>query len=287
MAKFEYGPSIESMPLNLESEAQFMTGSRRLAAAIISACLMVISAAAIAQFLEDGDAPSQANISADELMVFIISSVEQPFLDPTDGIYKVFWTNDTWHEYSIDVVNSSYTFIENFTIVWSIQSQSGVDSYFTYTGSVLNHSYHIPGMYWINISAEDPDEKTGHRSLKITVRVDNELDGIPDWWEIKYFGNTATADELSNFDGDSFTDLQEFQRDSNPTVFDEPEELSFLESYWYLIVAAVIAAVLAIVYVLFLAPMMRRRRQEAERKKIAAAIEIERALEFGLEKKKK
>lgn len=259
---------------------------RRLPIAIILVCLTVISATTVVQLLERGDMPSQAHVSAGELMVFLESAEDDLFLDLTDDIYKVFWANDTWHQYSVDIQNSSYTSPENFTVVWSIQSQSGVDSYFTYTGMALNHSYHMPGVYWINITAEDQDEKTGNRTLKVTVRVDNELDGIPDWWEIKYFGSTATADDLSNYDGDSFTDLQEFERGSDPTVFDEPDERSFIESYWYLIVAAVVAVVLVILYLLLLGPMIRRRRQEEERKKIAAAIEIERALEFGLEKKK-
>ncbi|HDP96096.1 MAG TPA: hypothetical protein ENN25_00160 [Euryarchaeota archaeon] len=264
-----------------------MNVSRRQSAAIIFTCVMMISIAAVASDFEDGDAPSQARISADELMVFIVDPEAKVFFDPSEDIYKVFWTNDTRHEYSVDITNSSYSSPENFTVVWTIQAQSGVDSYYTFPGSVLNHSYHVPGVYWINVSAEDPDEKTGNTTLKVTVKLDIDDDGIPDWWEIKYFGDTSIADGSSNYDGDSFTDLQEFQRGSDPTVFDEPDERTFLESYWYLIVVAVAAAAFSVIYLMFLAPMMKRRREESEKKKIAAAIEIEKALELDLGRKKK
>ncbi len=46
--------------------------------------------------------------------------------------------------------------------------------------------------------------------------VDSDDDGLPDWWEIQYFGNlsqTASGDP----DGDSLTNLQEFQQGRNPT----------------------------------------------------------------------
>jgi hypothetical protein len=46
--------------------------------------------------------------------------------------------------------------------------------------------------------------------------VDSDSDGLPDWWEIQYFGNlsqTASGDP----DGDSLTNLQEFQQGRNPT----------------------------------------------------------------------
>ncbi len=43
---------------------------------------------------------------------------------------------------------------------------------------------------------------------------DSDGDGLPDWWENKYGALTAGADE----DGDGITNLQEYQRGSNPLV---------------------------------------------------------------------
>jgi hypothetical protein len=41
-------------------------------------------------------------------------------------------------------------------------------------------------------------------------------DGLPDWWEIQYFGNLSQT-ASGNPDGDSLTNLQEFQQGRNPT----------------------------------------------------------------------
>src|SRR5262249_50901583 len=46
--------------------------------------------------------------------------------------------------------------------------------------------------------------------------IDSDADGLPDSWELTYFGNltnTATA----NFDGDGSSNLQEFLDGTNPT----------------------------------------------------------------------
>jgi autotransporter-associated beta strand protein len=51
----------------------------------------------------------------------------------------------------------------------------------------------------------------------VNTRFDGDGDGIVDAWEIDKFGNTATANDSSNQDGDLFTDLQEYIADTNPT----------------------------------------------------------------------
>ena len=46
--------------------------------------------------------------------------------------------------------------------------------------------------------------------------IDTDSDGLPDNWEIQYFGNlsqTATGDP----DGDGLNNLQEYQQGRNPT----------------------------------------------------------------------
>lgn len=41
-------------------------------------------------------------------------------------------------------------------------------------------------------------------------------DGLPDWWELQFFGTTA-RDGSADFDGDGFSDLAEYIADTNPT----------------------------------------------------------------------
>lgn len=51
------------------------------------------------------------------------------------------------------------------------------------------------------------------------LSVDEDGDGFPDWWEKKYFNNSATAATLyADPDGDGLTNLEEFLLGTDPTV---------------------------------------------------------------------
>jgi hypothetical protein len=55
------------------------------------------------------------------------------------------------------------------------------------------------------------------RSAPVTIHVpyDNDGNGIPDWWELKYLGSTgvlATGDQ----DGDGVDNITEYQNNTNP-----------------------------------------------------------------------
>src|SRR5204863_3541953 len=61
---------------------------------------------------------------------------------------------------------------------------------------------------------------TSLRSAPVTIHVpyDNDNDALPDWWEIKYFGNLGAA-AAADTDGDSLTNLQEYQAGSDPNDY--------------------------------------------------------------------
>ncbi len=46
--------------------------------------------------------------------------------------------------------------------------------------------------------------------------TDTDADGLPNWWEVKYFGNTTIADPNVDSDFDCATNLQEKQAGTNP-----------------------------------------------------------------------
>jgi len=46
--------------------------------------------------------------------------------------------------------------------------------------------------------------------------IDSDYDGLPDSWEIKYFGNLDNGSD-SDFDGDYVSNINEFKLDTNPT----------------------------------------------------------------------
>jgi hypothetical protein len=57
---------------------------------------------------------------------------------------------------------------------------------------------------------------------EIAWLFDSDADGMPDWWEMKYFGNlgkAATGDEESG-GGDGLNNLGEYQAGTNPVVSD-------------------------------------------------------------------
>ena len=47
--------------------------------------------------------------------------------------------------------------------------------------------------------------------------TDADHDGMPDDWEIAHFGNITISDGTGDFDGDGFTDLQEYLNGTDPT----------------------------------------------------------------------
>jgi len=72
---------------------------------------------------------------------------------------------------------------------------------------------------WTPTSAE----ATNYPNLFYRIRSWQSSDGsgIPDWWELKYFGTTG-VDPYADPDGDGWNNLQEFQNGTDPTVFNTP-----------------------------------------------------------------
>lgn len=57
--------------------------------------------------------------------------------------------------------------------------------------------------------AINPDIVSGALTVQAVI-PDTDGDGIDDNWEMAYFGNLTTANSTSDFDGDGYTDLQEY-----------------------------------------------------------------------------
>src|SRR5205823_8386412 len=47
--------------------------------------------------------------------------------------------------------------------------------------------------------------------------TDTDSDGLPDWWELKYFSSATAALPNDDSDGDGFTNVQEFLAGTDPT----------------------------------------------------------------------
>ncbi len=54
--------------------------------------------------------------------------------------------------------------------------------------------------------------------------LDSDGDGMPDWWELLYFGSATGALAADDPDGDGLTNLEEYQFGSNPLKADSDED---------------------------------------------------------------
>ncbi len=63
------------------------------------------------------------------------------------------------------------------------------------------------------------ESRVGTSDIGADQFIDTDLDDLPDWWELKYFGN-LTAPAGGNSDSDGLTNLQEYANSTNPTVAD-------------------------------------------------------------------
>jgi hypothetical protein len=137
------------------------------------------------------------------------------------------------------------------------------------------------GLYKVVLTVKDNRSETGTAFTAFNAVLDSDFDTLPDWWEVKYFWSPAqsglqeTAE--GDFDGDGYTNLEEYARGTDPTHKDpQPGIVQILTDNW-MYVAAFAGSVVVVLALTM--PWMRRKRKEEESKKIEAAIEIEKALE--------
>ena len=61
--------------------------------------------------------------------------------------------------------------------------------------------------------------RTGGR-LNLLRTVDTDGNGLPDWWELQFFGRLTGANSIGDFDYDGASDLAEWVAGTNPTNAD-------------------------------------------------------------------
>lgn len=137
------------------------------------------------------------------------------------------------------------------------------------------YQFVMPGLYKIRLTVTDNASNTGVDFTAVYSVVDSDSDGMPDWWEVKYFDGISTSPTWDP-DKDGYTNFEEYVHGTDPFVFDAAEGEGFLEQHWMgLTIAAGAIAVASVLLYL----RQRRRRKEAEHRKVEYAIEIQRALD--------
>lgn len=163
--------------------------------------------------------------------------------------------------------------ITNYT--WEIFYKTGNTTTYVYARRV-SYLFSSLGLYMITLTVTDKDGRSDSAFTAVYAILDSDVDGLPDWWEMKYFYSLDESGS-GDSDGDGWTNLREYANDMDPTTKDpQPGLIQELKKNWYYIVIIAAAIVVAILLML---PVMKRKRKEEEKKKIKAALEIEKALE--------
>ena len=180
-------------------------------------------------------------------------------------------SNGTWSTLDASQSNATRGIITNYT--WDI-IYKGVQKTSFAKSEVFK--FRDLGLYRIVLTVTDNHGNTDQAFTAVYSILDSDGDSLPDWWEMKYFTNlnqTATGD----FDLDGYNNLGEYAAGRDPTAKDShPGLVEALADDWMYLVAIAVAVVVALIILL---PRMKRKQNTEVKRKIEAAIEIERALE--------
>lgn len=207
--------------------------------------------------------------------------IEGPTLINGVQWHKVLSAGEEFY-FNITLAASSIYSLSDLNITWNLETDwnTSVDV----SGPSLHWIYYNEGSRTVNVTVTDKTNSANTTTEPISVQIiaDMDTDGLPDIWERKYFGTTARTDAPSttDFDNDGWTDLEEYQNGTDPTVFNAKP--GFIETYAWLIALIAIIIVVIVLLMFIIMPKMKTKREEDEKKKIAAAVEVEKSL-LGLD----
>lgn len=106
--------------------------------------------------------------------------------------------------------------------VWALNGQNQAEVPFTNTATYLGNwnivvTQNLNGAYRFTMN-----EQTRVFSMT-SADTDTDGDGLPDWWELQYFGNITNALASGSPDGDIYSNLFEYRSLMNPSVYDLPD----------------------------------------------------------------
>ena len=185
---------------------------------------------------------------------------------PNEVSNGTWWNLDAGQSYDPDGIITNYT--------WSITINNAT-TYIYAQGE--SFKFKALGLYKILLTVRNGSGNSSTAFTAVYSIVDLDGDGLPDWWEVKYFGAITEQSGSDDYDNDGYSNLQEYASGTDPTVKNaQPTLTENLKDNW-MYLAAIAAVVVAIVLALW--PIMKKRRKQEEKKTVEAALEIERALQ--------
>jgi hypothetical protein len=147
---------------------------------------------------------------------------------PEDGSIYLVRTNQTLTlTITVDAEAAPGASIQE--IDYSYQTNGGATTLFGISTQSLDYSFiWTNNLWWTNafvcqytISAMAVDNiglRSYPRSVSITVALDSDGSGLPDYWQLQYFGQLGIATNY-DADGDGISNLQEYKNGSSPTDY--------------------------------------------------------------------
>jgi len=136
---------------------------------------------------------------------------------------------------------------------WDFDNNGSVDS----TVQNPTRMYVAAGSFTVTLTVNGPggsDSITRASYIVVTeVAADADNDGLPDNWEVVYFGNTTAANRYTDWDRDGYTDLQEYLNQLNsekdpaggeydPKTVNAPGGTGYVDSdFWSLMIPVITA----------------------------------------------
>jgi hypothetical protein len=87
---------------------------------------------------------------------------------------------------------------------------------------VLTQIGYSSGYPWTGSGADDyaaANIGQAKNVFKFDVGYDSDTNGLPDWWEMYYFGSLGNSASAQSAAGDGYSNLQEYQLERNPTNY--------------------------------------------------------------------
>jgi hypothetical protein len=130
-------------------------------------------------------------------------------------------------------ISTSVTGPGYLTFYWQTDSEEGGDflrfkADWTLIESISGHTPWLFRSYYITAGShtlswhytKDSSVREGWDTAyldRVLFASDSDRDGLPDDWETTYFGNTSSQSGVSDYDGDGFSNLQEYLNSTGPT----------------------------------------------------------------------
>jgi cbb3-type cytochrome oxidase subunit 3 len=254
-----------------------------LIVAVMMSAATVIAVSDSNRNAQDGSA---ARIEADWTGLYLIDT-SSPLSGPSPSFQQMVSTGAVI-DYSLTAPAGAPKPLSQLNITWRLEDDLNA-TMFKY-GADISCIWMEQAVHKISVTYYDATNagNIGRQYITVNVMSDFDNDGIPDVWERQYFGNLGTADSHlrdpdgvdTDADGDGWTDLEEYANGTDPT---KPNaKPGFFEQYWWLFMAIALILVVLLILWFVIMPKTKAKRDEEDRKKIAAAVDVEKSL-LGLD----